>query len=63
MHLRLQFAYKLIKKFMAKPTITVRMHLDAKKKLNKIAANDKRTILDTLDVLIDFAIAHREIKL
>ena len=48
---------------MAKPTITVRMHLDAKKKLNKIAANDKRTILDTLDVLIDFAIAHREIKL
>lgn len=44
---------------MAKPTVVVRMHVDTKKKLDEIACTDKRTILDTLDILIDFVIAHR----
>jgi hypothetical protein len=44
---------------MAEPTVTVRMHLKAKEKLDKIASDDKRSIIDTLDILIDFVIAHR----
>jgi hypothetical protein len=45
---------------MAKPTVMVRMHVDTKKELDKVASSDRRTIQDTLDILLLEAIAKRE---
>ena len=45
---------------MAKPTVMVRLYADIKEEVDKEASNDRRTLQDTLEILLQEAIANRK---
>jgi hypothetical protein len=47
---------------MAKETVMVRVLVETKKKLEEVAASDRRSLVDTLDILLLDAIAQRKVK-
>ena len=51
-----------LKEVMAKPTVMVRMYVETKEELDKVATDDRRSIQDALDILVQSAIARRKAR-